>query len=79
MLEANTESWRPQKTKRRTEPGQGTWKIFACDRRDLKAVASLVRRGKYSEALSLIDCLDTIVRDRVPAQLKYLLETTTPC
>jgi hypothetical protein len=60
------EAWRPDK------PGSGTGWIFSKDRAELSKIRTAFKRGKYAAVIDMTDCLDTIVRDRVPrAVLQY--------
>ncbi|HOD84529.1 MAG: hypothetical protein BWX88_05057 [Planctomycetes bacterium ADurb.Bin126] len=46
---------------------------YAMDAADLKAIRDAYARGDLDSARSMIDSLDTLVRDQIPLQLYYHL------
>jgi len=46
---------------------------YARDAEDLQAIRDAYARGELDSARSMIDSLDTIVRDQIPMQLYYHL------
>ncbi len=48
-------------------------KTYATDVADLQAIREAYARGEIDSARSMIDSLDTLVRDQIPMQLYYYL------
>jgi hypothetical protein len=51
-------------------------KIARSDEKAVRAIASLVRAGRVSEAYDKASCLDTVVRETIPDRFWEFAETT---
>lgn len=43
--------------------------VHKADAKDIRMVATLIRKRKFAEAREAIYCLDTIVRDEIPSDI----------
>lgn len=72
-LDLSIRSWA---AKAETAPDAGLADLYRRDAEDLQAIRDAYERGDLDSARSMIDSLDTLVRDQIPVHLYHELFPT---